>query len=396
MTSAGYQADSPTAAQIAEAIERDELVMYYQPKVSLLTGSLIGAEALVRWNDPHSRVLSPSVFLPQAEAGGLLHDMTVKLLDDVVAACIEVRECSPEMSLSLNVAPNDLTSQTISSRISSYLNGGSIKPHELQIEITESIVMEKFDVVLDELASLTSMGIKVLMDDFGTGYSSIDRLSQMPFSALKLDQGVVRRMATSSQNLNTVRSTVSMSRELGMTSIAEGVESIEQYNILLATGCEQAQGFYISQPLPLNQFVDFIKSDPSFPSSQIGCVHQAVVNILRYRKSLVDIAVCSALGSDSSLTPAVSDIRSSSVEQGFRAAEWYYGVGQMLNYHESFRAVEAPLNKLNDLGTALKKELVTGRPARVNSDRLKDIDQYATAAMTELNRLESALLTELV
>lgn len=394
--SAAHLTDSPTAEQIAKAIERDELVMYYQPKVCLLTGTLIGAEALVRWNDPHSRVLSPSVFLPQAEAGGLLHDMTVKLLDDVVAACIQVRECAPELSLSINVAPNDLTSQTISSRISSYLSGGAIKPHELQIEITESIVMEKFDVVLDELASLSSMGIKVLMDDFGTGYSSIDRLSQMPFSALKLDQGVVRRMTTSSQNLNTVRSTVSMARELGMTSIAEGVESIEQYNILLATGCEQAQGFYISKPMPLDQFIDYVKSDPSFPSSQIGCVHQAVVNILRYRKSLVDIAVCSALGSDSSLAPAVGDIRSSCVEQGFRAAEWYYGIGQLLSYHESFRAVEAPLNKLNDLGTALKKELVTGRPARVNSDRLKDIDQYATAAMAELQRLESALLAELV
>ena len=392
----GYLTDSPTAEQIAKAIERDELVMYYQPKVCLLTGRIIGAEALVRWNDPHSRVLSPSVFLPQAEAGGLLHDMTVRLLDDVVAACNEVRRCAPELSLSINVAPNDLTSQAISSRISSYISGGAIKPHELQIEITESIVMEKFDVVLDELASLKSMGIKVLMDDFGTGYSSIDRLSQIPFSALKLDQGVVRRMTTSSQNLNTVRSTISMARELGMTSIAEGVESIEQYNILLASGCEQAQGFYLCKPVPLKQFIELVRTDPSFPHSQIGCVHQAVFNILRYRKSLVDIAVCSALGSDSAVAPAVSEIRSSRVEQGFRAAEWYYGVGQMLNYHESFRAVEAPLNKLNDLGAALEKELVTGQPSRVHSDRLRDIDQYATAAMAELHRLESALLAELV
>lgn len=391
----GYIASSPTAAQIAEAIERDELVMYYQPKVCLLTGNIIGAEALVRWNDPHSRVLSPSVFLPQAEAGGLLHDMTIRLLDDVVAACIEVRQCAPELSISLNVAPNDLTSHTISSRINSYLSGGAIKPHELQIEITESMVMEKFDVVLDEIAALTSMGIKVLMDDFGTGYSSIDRLSQIPFSALKLDQGVVRRMTTSCQNLNTVRSAVSMARELGMTSIAEGVESLEQYNILLATGCEQAQGFYLSKAVPLNEFIELVKADPSFPSSQIGCVHQAVFNVLRYRKSLVDIAICSALGSDSALAPSVIDIPTSCVEQGFRAAEWYFGVGQMLNYHESFRAVEAPLNKLNNLGAALKDELITGKPSRVHSDRLRDIDQYATTIISELHRLESALLAEL-
>ena len=396
MSRAEYPAESPTAAQVAKAMERDELMMYYQPKVCLLTGVVVGAEALVRWDDPHSRVLSPSVFLPQVEAGGLLHDMTVRLLDDVVAACIEVRRCTPELSLSINVAPNDLTTQTISSRINSYISGGSIRPDELQIEITESMVMEKFDVVLDEINSLEGMGVKVVMDDFGTGYSSIDRLSQMPFSALKLDQGVVRRMTTSGQNLNTVRSTVSMARELGMTSIAEGVETIEQYNILLATGCEQVQGFYLSKPVPLNQFIDWVKADLNFPSSQIGCVHQAVFNVFRYRKTLVDIAVCSALGSDSSIAPSITDARASGVEQGFQVAEWYYGIGQLLNYHESFRAVEAPLNKLNDLGAALKKELISDYPSRVNSDRMKDIDRYATAIVTELHRLESALLAELV
>ncbi len=386
--------DSPTAEQIASAMERDELVMYYQPKVSLLTGNVVGAEALVRWNDPHSRVLSPSVFLPQAEAGGLLHDMTVQLLDDVVAACINVRRCAPDLALSINVAPNDLTSHAISSRIGSYLSGGSIQPHELQIEITESIVMDKFDVVLAELGELSSMGIKVLMDDFGTGYSSIDRLSQMPFSALKLDQGVVRRMTTSSQNLNTVRSAVAMARELGMTSIAEGVESIEQYNILIATGCEEAQGFYISRPMPLNQFIDFVKEDRHFPSSQIGCVHQAVFNILRYRKSLLDIAVCHALGSGS-VAPSITDTRLSSSDHGFRAAEWYFGIGQLLNYHESFRAVEAPLIKLNELGSALQRELVSGSPSRAHSDRLRDIDNYSSLVVSELHRLESALLAEL-
>jgi EAL domain-containing protein (putative c-di-GMP-specific phosphodiesterase class I) len=392
---ANPRTESPTAAQIAKAMERDELVMYYQPKVCLLSGTVVGAEALVRWNDPHSRVLSPSVFMPQAEAGGLLHDMTVRFLDDVVAACAQVRRCAPDLALSLNVAPNDLTSHTISSRINSYLNGGSIRAHELQIEITESVVMENFDVVLDELGELASMGIKVLMDDFGTGYSSIDRLSQMPFSALKLDKGVVRRMTTSSQNLNTVRSAVAMARELGMTSIAEGVESLEQYNILIATGCEEAQGFYISKPLPLSQFLDFVKEDPNFPSSQIGCIHQALFNVLRYRKSLVDIAVCSALG-EGQVAPSITDFRLSGSDQGFSAAQWYYGIGQLLNYHESFCAVEAPLKKLSDAGSALQRELITDKPSRAHGDRLQLVDQYTTEIVAHLQRLESALLAELV
>jgi len=386
--------NKPSVNQIEKALERDELVMYYQPKVCLLTGNIKGAEALVRWNDPHTRVLSPSVFLPQAEASGLLHDITVKLLDDVVAACAEVRRCTSDFSLSLNVAPNDLASQAISSRISSYISSGSIEPHELQIEITESMVMENFNDVLDELAVVNSMGIEVLMDDFGTGYSSIDRLSQMPFSALKLDQGVVRRMTTSSQNLNTVRSSVAMARELGMTSIAEGIESAQQYNILIATGCEQAQGYHIAKPLPLDRFIEFIKDDPAFPSSQVGCVHQAVFNVLRYRKSLLDIAVCTALG-DGEIAPSLTESLGAGADRAIRAAEWYFGEGQLLNHHDSFRAVKAPLNKLNELGNALHRELIAGRDINGQSARLREIDRSTTEIVTALQRLESALLTEL-
>jgi len=254
--------------------------------------------------------------------------------------------------------------------------------------------MEKFDVVLSELDSLASMGIEVLMDDFGTGYSSIDRLSQMPFSALKLDQGVVRRMTTSSQNLNTVRSAVAMARELGMTSIAEGVENIHQYNILIATGCEQAQGFYISKPMPLRDFLVFVKKDKRYPSSQIGCVHQAVFNVLRYRKSLLDIAVCSALG-DGSIAPSLNDTRGSMSEHGFRAAEWYFGAGQILNYHPSFKAVEGPLNRLNVLGSNLQNELVLEKRSFNQSSKLHDIDACVSEIVSHLHALESVLLHEL-
>jgi len=391
---ANVHMDSPTAAQIATAMERDELVMYYQPKVCLMRGIVVGAEALVRWKDPHSRVLSPSVFLPQAEASGLLHDMTVRLLDDVVAACAAVRGLSPDLALSINVAPSDLESKAISSRIDSYLSGGAIEPNELQIEITESTVMGNFDAVCDELAALNGMGIQVLMDDFGTGYSSIDRLSQMPFTALKLDQGVVRRMSTSSQNLSLVRSAITMARELGMTSIAEGVESAEQYNILIASGCEEAQGFYISKPLPLDEFLEFVKKDYMYPSSQIGCVHQAISNVLQYRKSLLDIAVCAALG-DGKVASSITDAKLSGIDQGSRASEWYYGIGQLLNYHQSFQAVEDPLNQLTELGANLQKDLVAGSSKLPVNDRFQDIDLCVTAIVAELQLLESVLLTEL-
>jgi len=385
---------SPTVDEIARAMERDELVLYYQPKVCLLRGIVVGAEALVRWSDPHSRVLSPSVFLPQVEASGLLHDLTVRLLDDIVSACAEVRQHIPDMALSINVAPNDLAKLSISSRILSYLNGGSISPSELQIEITESTAMGNFDVVRDEITALTTMGLKVLMDDFGTGHSSIDRLSQLPFSSLKLDQGVVRRMSTSSQNLNVVRSAISMARELGMTSIAEGVENAGQYNILIANGCEEAQGYYISKPLPLGEFIEFVRSGRSFRGSQIGFVNQAMYNVLRYRSSLMDIAVCSALD-PAAVAPSIVNRRLADNHDGVGVNEWYYGVGQALSHLDAFLVLEEPLETLQKLGNELKRDLETlGGGVKLNQ-RLNDIDRCANGIVAQMHTLERALLAEL-
>jgi len=352
---------SPTTNEIAQAMERDELVLYYQPKVCLLRGIVVGAEALVRWNDPHSRVLSPSVFLPQIEASGLLHDLTVRLLDDVVGACAVVRDLNADIALSINVAPNDLASRSISSRIHSYLNGGSITANELQIEITESTVMGNFDVVRDELGALTSMGLRVLMDDFGTGHSSIDRLSQLPFSSLKLDQGVVRRMSTSAQNLNVVRSAISMARELGMTSIAEGVESV---------------------------------GAPAFLGSQIGYVHQALFNLLRYRKSLMDVVVCSALDAGS-VAPSIKNVHFSDDDQLSAVVDWFYGIGQSLSQHNTFLALEAPLLDLQKLGSKLQHDMATDQSPHNLNDSLDDIDRCVNDIVAHIHRLERTLLRNL-
>ena len=157
-------------------MSNDELVLYYQPKICLLTGDVIGAEALVRWADGTREIIPPNEFLPLAESSGLLHDLTMRLLDQVTDAAVELRGHASDLALSMNVAPNDLASNKISNRIGELLAQETISPEDLQIEITESAVMGNVERVRDDLERLNRLGIKVLMDDFGTGYSSIDRL----------------------------------------------------------------------------------------------------------------------------------------------------------------------------------------------------------------------------
>lgn len=382
-----------TRAALERAMTNDELVLHYQPKVCLLRGEVIGAEALVRWNDGGRDIIPPDEFLPLAESSGLLHDITIKLLDQVVAACTSLRDTQAGLALSMNVAADDLASNTISSRIGRLLEAGTISSQELQIEITESAAMSKFDRVHDDLLRLTGLGIKVLMDDFGTGYSSIDRLSQLPFSSLKLDQGVVRRMGTSRQNLDVVRSAISMARELRMTSVAEGIESAGAYNFLIANGCEEAQGFWIARPMSLDDFHDFVRAPHDFTGSQIGRVHQAILNLLQFRKSLVDAVFCNRLGTSDTL-PSVMDPGFSSDVASSRVGVWYYGIGQQLTGNASFRALEAPLVDVHETGHRLMASLTSGAEGPSVDLAMAEIDKRVDRVIVLMHALERELLAE--
>jgi len=394
-----------TRAALELAMSNNELVLHYQPKVCLLRGDVIGAEALVRWSDGINGVVSPDEFLPFVEESGLLHDLTLNLLDQVVEASGSLRQnpatdnvsfgiegVSNALSLSINVAPDDLASRTISNRISELLSNDTIIASDLQIEITESAVMGNVDRVYDDLLRLKTMGIKILMDDFGTGYSSIDRLSQLPFDALKLDQGVVKRMATSRQNLDVVRAAISMARELGMNSVAEGVESAPVYNFLTAHGCEEAQGYYIGRPMSLTDFQTFISEPHEFEGSQIGRVHQACLNLMRFRKALIDAAFCARIG-EGIAPQSVVDPREAVDIYKSRLGLWYYGMGQHLSAYPAYTAMEKPLNDVHSGGLLFLEQLSQGVPIDRLDTSLAALDEQVEELIRQLHDLERLLLS---
>lgn len=399
-----------TLKALERAMHNDELVLFYQPKVCLLSGDVIGAEALVRWAHGEASVLSPDEFLPMVESNGLLHDLTLQLLDQLVDAIVGLRDCTPVkaetpidslppvnmephsgLSLSINVAPNDLASRSISNHIAALLQAGTIQAAELQIEITESAVMSNVDRVYDDLVRIKDMGVKILMDDFGTGYSSLDRLSQLPFDALKLDQGMVKRMGTSLQNLDVVRSAISMARELGMTSVAEGIESESVYNFLIAHGCEEGQGYFLGRPMSLTDFRTFVTSAHDFEGSQIGRVHQACLNLLRFRKTLVDAAFCSRVGEGVALQSVAEPGLQSEVART-RLGVWYFGIGQRLNAHPVFNEIEAPLRQVHASGLKFLEELERNQTVAVLDQQLAEIDQQVNRLIVLLHTLERAIL----
>ncbi|MBX2823436.1 MAG: EAL domain-containing protein [Gammaproteobacteria bacterium] len=382
---------SVSLERLRTAIDQRELILFFQPKVNLLSGEVVGAEALVRWQLPDGSVLTPDAFLPDAAALGLSHEITLSMLNESVLAIQQLKQVAPDLSLSMNVTPQDLETQSVSRSVSQYLEGGALQSNDLQIEITESTVMGNFDRIYKDVIELTRMGIRVLMDDFGTGYSSIDRLSQLPFSALKLDQGVVRRMGQSRHSLDVVKSSISMARELRMISVAEGVESEGAYNFLVANGCEEVQGYWISHPLKLADLIDFLRQEHRFEGSQLGRIHQALFNVLHYRKSLIDAAYCYRLSADTILDSVVDpEVELSAAESRFGL--WYYGIGQRLDGMAGFAALEQPFLTLHHCGQQFMEVLRAGADAAQLHQIIAQTDTSMNELSASLRRLELELL----
>jgi diguanylate cyclase (GGDEF)-like protein/PAS domain S-box-containing protein len=241
--------------ELRRAIERNELSLYYQPKISLSNQQLVGAEALIRWRHPTFGVVPPEHFIPLAEENGM-----ILLIGDWVLeqACRQVSawNLSHESfgSLSVNLAGAQLRQPNLLGRIEQLLKDHHLKPGVLQLEITENFIMSQAEEALEVLHQLKHLGVQLAIDDFGTGYSSLSYLKRLPLDFLKIDQSFVRGLPDDPHDVAIVRAIIALGRSMQFTVIAEGVESLEQQAFLAQEGCEQIQGYIVSLPLCADEF----------------------------------------------------------------------------------------------------------------------------------------------
>lgn len=313
--------------QIEKALADELFTLYYQPKVSLVTGQISGAEALIRWPDEENGFISPDRFIPLAEEKGLITNITAQILPIAIDAAQNLRSYNFSGSIAVNVSPLDLNSPLISCLFQDYLTDKRMLPKDIQIELTETAMVENHERIIKHLHDLVSMGISLTMDDFGTGHSSMDLLSQLPFSAIKIDQGVIRRMAVSPKNLNIVRMSINMARTLKMHTVAEGIENANSYRFVAYSGCLEAQGYWLSQPLPLAEFRALLESHPRWPSTHLGMIYHAQLNNIYFRKSVFDAIMFASTG----ISEAMQSVTNPDIEfrpEHTRLGAWYYGMGQ--------------------------------------------------------------------
>ena len=235
------------------ALERREFSMNYQPIVSLEDGSIIGFEALLRWQQPRRGFVPPTEFIPIAEDSGLIIPITEWILretTDQLAVWQQIAPSYNNLIVSVNISGKHLVHDTLIDKVADVLKSSKIKPSCLKIEITESVAMDNAERTIVILTALKNLGVQLSIDDFGTGYSSLSYLHRLPFDTLKIDRSFVNPVGASGENSEILQTIISLAKNLKMRAIAEGIETETQLNILRNLNCDYAQGYLFSKPLP--------------------------------------------------------------------------------------------------------------------------------------------------
>ncbi|EMJ89059.1 EAL domain-containing protein [Leptospira meyeri] len=248
-----------TLGEILEGLTNGNFEPYFQPKILLATGKLIGAEALARWIHPLHGVIAPYAFIDLLEKTGNIDILTFVMLEKSAKACQILHSQGFNISISINLSLSSLTDTKLADKITRIILDSGIDPKYIILEITETAAMTEMAPALENLARLRMKGFGLSIDDYGTGYSSMQQIARIAFTELKIDQSFVREMATSNVSKVLINSSIDMATKLQMKSTAEGIETKKDWEQLQSMNCDLGQGYYIAKPMNFDDFLNFCK-----------------------------------------------------------------------------------------------------------------------------------------
>jgi predicted signal transduction protein with EAL and GGDEF domain len=238
-------------AALALAVERGEFELFYQPQVHLVDGALIGVEALIRWHHPERGLVAPGEFMPVVNTSPISERIAAWVLE---TACRQARTwelAGHGVRIGVNLSPSQLQAGDLAGSVARLLGATGLAASLLELEVTEDVLLQDEDEVLDTFRRIQKLGVRIVFDDFGTGYASLSYLKKFPLDGLKIDRSFVRDLLTDSDDAAIVGSTVGLSRQLGLSVIAEGIEDRATADFLLSLGCEDGQGYFFGRPMPV-------------------------------------------------------------------------------------------------------------------------------------------------
>ena len=248
--------------ELRTAIEKGDLLVYFQPKIDLASGQIRAVESLVRWVHPERGFVGPDQFIPVAEHTGLIHPLTGLVFNVSLSQASIWRQAGLNIGVAINISVHSLHDSFLPQRVGEMLETWSVPPELLTLEVTESAIMAEPQRALEVLTELSEMGVHISVDDYGTGYSSLSYLKKLPVKEIKIDRSFVSDMLNNENDAVIVRATIDMAHDLGLQVTAEGIEDQATWDALLHLGCDQAQGFYMSKPLPARDLSQWLAESP--------------------------------------------------------------------------------------------------------------------------------------
>ncbi|MCT8961644.1 EAL domain-containing protein [Pseudomonas veronii] len=255
------QAQQSLESAIRQGLQRNEFILHYQPKLDLSSGRIVGAEALIRWHQPDHGWIYPSAFIPVAEDSGLIVPLSQWVLRQACEQAQAWRAAGlPAVCISVNISAIDFRQRNFVANLAAILQRTGLTPSLLELEITESVLMQNVEDTLVTLQDIKALGVRLSIDDFGTGYSSLSYLRRFPIDVLKIDQSFVRGLGENSQDAQLISAIISLGKSLDLNIIAEGVETLEQLEFLRAHRCEEGQGFLFSKAVAAAEFAQLMQA----------------------------------------------------------------------------------------------------------------------------------------
>ena len=250
---------------LRHALENNEFVVYYQPQINIQTRQIVCAEALVRWDHPQQGRISPYIFIPIAEATGLIQGIGEWVLEKACEQLNSWQELGlTSIRIAVNLSARQFKQASLSQWLTDLFQRHQIDPHNIELELTESTLVDDIPRSIEQLHQLKSIGIRVAMDDFGTGYSSLSYLQQFPFDILKIDQCFIQKIDQNPKNAAIAQAIINMAHQLNLRVVAEGVETVEELAFTNTNHCDEIQGYFFSEPIPSEQFTKLLQTENPF------------------------------------------------------------------------------------------------------------------------------------
>jgi EAL domain-containing protein (putative c-di-GMP-specific phosphodiesterase class I) len=253
--------------RLRKAVENQRWILHYQPVIELPTTRMTGVEALVRWVEPDGTIVPPGEFIPLAEELGLIETIGDWVVNELVYQAGVWRDLGIELDIGFNLSPRQFWQPDLEERILSKIRDGGIDPARITVEVTESSAMMDPDRAQEILWNLHRAGLQIAIDDFGTGYSSLSRLREVPVEVLKIDRSFVSGVDLDPQAASIVSAFIELASGLGMTTLAEGIETVGELDFLISRGCQMGQGFLFSRPVPPEEIIAFALGGVPVPTA---------------------------------------------------------------------------------------------------------------------------------